>query len=159
MSKKKDEEKTNVMRLLDKENLPYTGHSYENVVSGLEVARVIGAEPKFVYKTLVTQGKSRGNYVFMIPVDKELDLRKAAKAAGEKSIEMIPSKKLLPLTGYIHGGCSPLGMKKLFPTFIEKEADNVGKIYFSGGKIGHQVQMNLEDLRKIIEITSADLVE
>ncbi|MGN0613403.1 MAG: Cys-tRNA(Pro) deacylase [Porcipelethomonas sp.] len=153
-------EKTNVMRILDQKKLPYTAHFYgdSGAVSGQEVAAVLGQDPGQVYKTLVTTGKSKKNYVFMVPVCEELDLKKAARAAGEKSIEMIKSKELLPLTGYIHGGCSPIGMKKLFPTFIHSNAENTGRIYFSGGKIGCQVEMTLDDLKKVIPVRSADII-
>ena len=112
------EEKTNVMRMLDQKKINYKSHYYgdSGAVSGLEVARVLGEDPSRVFKTLVTEGKSRNYYVFVIPVAEELDLKKSAKAVGEKSVEMVRSKELLPLTGYIHGGCSPIGMKKYFKT-------------------------------------------
>ena len=114
----KAEEKTNVMRVLEQKKVPYKGHCYvdTDAVSGVEVAEVLGQDPAHVFKTLVTMGKTKQNYVFVIPVARELDLKKAAKAVGEKSIEMLKSKDLLPLTGYIHGGCSPVGMKKFFKT-------------------------------------------
>ena len=116
----KAEEKTNVMRVLEQKKVPYKGHCYvdTDAVSGVEVAEVLGQDPAHVFKTLVTMGKTKQNYVFVIPVARELDLKKAAKAVGEKSIEMVKSKDLLPLTGYIHGGCSPVGMKKFFKTTI-----------------------------------------
>ena len=114
-------DKTNVMKMLDKKKIEYKGYTYGNgeAMSGTEVAKLIGKEADAVFKTLVTVGKSGKNYVFVVPSSKELDLKKAAKAAGEKSIEMIKSKELLPLTGYVHGGCSPIGMKKAFATFID----------------------------------------
>ena len=121
----KAEEKTNVMRLLDQKKVKYTGHHYEapnGAVDGVSVAAAVGKDVSQVFKTLVTRGASKKNYVFVVPVAMELDLKAAAKAAGEKSIEMIRQAELLPLTGYVHGGCSPLGMKKQFPTFIDASA-------------------------------------
>lgn len=152
-------EKTNVMRIFEQKKLDYTPHFYDNLaVNGEEIAKLLGQQPQQVFKTLVTIGKSKKSYVFMIPVCEELDLKKAAKAAGEKSIEMLKSKELLPLTGYIHGGCSPVGMKKLFKTFIHSSAVNHEKIYFSGGKIGCQIETTLENLKKIIPVSKADLI-
>ena len=144
------EEKTNVMRILEQKKIKYTAHSYINTdaVSGVDVAA----------KTLVTVAKSGKNYVFVIPVAKELDLKKAARAVGEKSIDMLKSKELLPLTGYIHGGCSPIGMKKVFPTTFQHEAENFDTIIFSAGKIGYQVEMPLSSLSKIIRYQTADIV-
>ena len=155
------EEKTNVMRLLEQKKIPYKSHSYDSseAISGVEVAAVLGQNPDHVFKTLVTVGKSKQNYVFVIPVAKELDLKKAAKAVGEKSIEMIKSKELLPLTGYIHGGCSPIGMKKLFPTVIHISAEEFETIIFSGGKIGFQVEVSLENLKKVIPFELNDICE
>ncbi len=151
--------KTNVMRIIDKHKIEYKHYTYAdtNAISGLEVAAALNQNPKQVFKTLVTIGKSKKNYVFVVPVDKELDLKKAAHAVGEKSIDMIKSKELLPLTGYIHGGCSPIGMKKFFQTTIDASAKNFDTIIFSAGKIGYQVEMKLEDLSKIIKFTLADL--
>lgn len=153
-------EKTNVMRILDSKKLAYTPHFYteSGEVNGLEIAKVLGEKPEQVFKTLVTIGKSKKNYVFMVPVCCELNLKKAAKAAGEKSIEMIKSKELLPLTGYIHGGCSPIGMKKLFPTFIHESVLDLEKFYFSGGKVGCQVETSFENLKKTVPIKTADIV-
>lgn len=155
----KNNDKTNVMRILDKAKVAYEYHNYvdSGVVSGEDVAKVLGQDPEKVFKTLVTMGASKKNYVFMIPVCAELDLKKAAKAVGEKSIEMIKSKDLLPLTGYIHGGCSPVGMKKLFKTVIDSTAECFDTIIFSGGKIGYQVELPLGDLAKIIPVATADL--
>ena len=157
----KKEEKTNVMRLLDAAGLKYVMHSYDPdaAIAGKEVAAALGEDPSAVFKTLVTTGRSGAHYVFMVPVDGELDLRKAAKAAGEKSIEMLLSRELLPLTGYIHGGCSPIGMKKFFPTFIEETAQLFDTVFFSAGKIGAQVEMAPADLEKAIPVTYADLCE
>lgn len=153
-------EKTNVMRVLDSKKISYTEHYYGNTeaVSGMEVVTALGQQPEKVFKTLVTTGKSGTHYVFMVPVAEELDLKKAAKAVGEKSIEMLKSKELLGLTGYIHGGCSPIGMKKYFETTIHKTAMEYDTIMFSGGKIGFQVELPLEDLKKVIKINVADII-
>ena len=158
--KNKKAEKTNVMRIIEQHKLPYESHDYSSTgaISGMEVVEALGQEPGRMFKTLVTQGASRSYYVFMVPVNGELDLKKAAKAVGEKSIAMIKSKELLPLTGYIHGGCSPIGMKKQFRTTIHQTADNYDTIMFSGGKIGCQIEMSLYDLRKIIKVDSADII-
>ena len=153
-------EKTNVMRILDQKKIKHKTYSYvgTGAISGIEVAEVLGQNPKYVFKTLEKKKKSKNNYVFVIPVEKELDLKKAAKAVGEKSIDMIKSKELLPLTGYIHGGCSPIGMKKFFKTIIDISAEEYESIIFSAGKIGYQVEMSMEDLSKVIRFTTADLV-
>ena len=153
------EHKTNVMRELDRLKIKYNHYCYANTdaISGIEVASVLNQNPDKVFKTLVTAGKSKKYYVFMIPVAKELDLKKAAKAVGEKSIEMVKSKDLLPLTGYIHGGCSPIGMKKFFTTTIDKSAENLDTIIFSAGKIGYQVELELNNLSKIIKYSIADI--
>lgn len=157
----KDNDKTNVMRILDQKKIPYISHNYLNTgaVSGTEVAEALGEDPDMVFKTLVTVGKSKTNYVFVVPVNKELNLKKAAQSVGEKSIEMIRSKELLPLTGYIHGGCSPIGMKKQFRTVIDKSAQTQERIIFSGGKIGYQVEMTLKDLEKVIRFQLEDVAE
>ncbi|MBQ6569706.1 MAG: Cys-tRNA(Pro) deacylase [Clostridia bacterium] len=148
------------MRLLEQKKIPHKCHFYADTgaVSGTEVAQALGENPQQVFKTLVTVGgKTKQHFVFVIPVTGELDLKKAARAAGEKSIEMIKNKELLPLTGYIHGGCSPIGMKKLFPTFIDRTAAGFETFFFSGGKIGFQVELSPDDLKKIIPFTFADL--
>ena len=157
----KKQEKTNVMRLLDQQGIVYESHCYEGTgaVSGAEVAQVLGQDPDRVFKTLVTEGKSGQHYVFVIPVLQELDLKKAAAAAGEKSIAMVKSKELLPLTGYVHGGCSPIGMKKPFPTFVEESAILFDRILFSAGKIGYQVELAPEELGKLTPFQYADLCE
>ena len=124
----------------------------------MEVAEALNENPDMVFKTLVTVGKSGNHYVFLLPVNKELDLKKAAKSVGEKNVEMIKSKDLLPLTGYIHGGCSPIGMKKFFKTVIHETASKFDKILFSGGKIGYQVEVSLQDLSKVIKYDLADIV-
>ena len=154
-------EKTNVMRLLEQKKLPYTPHDYlaSGAVSGVEVAAALGEPPERVFKTLVTTGASGGHYVFVIPVAEELDLKKAAKAVGEKSIAMLPQKELLPLTGYIHGGCSPLGMKKLFPTCIDETAQLFDTICVSAGRRGLQVELRPDDLCAVIGAEYADLTE
>lgn len=155
------QEKTNVMRLLEQKKIPYQMHDYtgSGAIAGEEVARVLGENPDEVFKTLVTVGKSKQNYVFIVPVNKELNLKKAASAVGEKSIEMIKSKDLLGLTGYVHGGCSPIGMKKQFPTVVHNTAEAMENILFSGGKIGVQVELKTEDFKKIINIKFADIAE
>ena len=152
-------EKTNVMRKLTQLKLPFKEHYYEGVVSGSDVADAMGENHDKVFKTLVTVGKSGQHFVFMIPVDEELDLKKAASAAGEKSVAMIKSKELLPLTGYIHGGCSPIGMKKQFKTFIHQTANSFDTIYFSGGRVGSQVEMSPSDLKKAVPVLPRDLVK
>lgn len=154
------EEKTNVMRALDRKKINYKLHSYTNTdaIGGAEVAETLGENPNKVFKTLVTVGKSGNHYVFMVPVSSELSLKKAAKTVGEKKIEMIKSKELLPLTGYIHGGCSPIGMKKQFKTVAHESAKDFDTIMFSGGKIGYQVEMSPIDLSKIIRVDFADII-
>ena len=154
-------QKTNVMRVLDQKKVPYEMYTYADTdaISGVEVAAVLGQNPKQVFKTLVTVGASKKNYVFVIPVCGELNLKKAAKVVGEKSIEMIKSKELLPLTGYIHGGCSPIGMKKFFTTTIDETAMNWKTIIFSAGKIGYQVEVSLEDLKKCIRYELKDICD
>ena len=157
---KKSIEKTNVMRVLEQKKVNYKSYTYADTeaISGVEVAEVLNQNPNQVFKTLVTIGNSKNNYVFLVPVHKELDLKKAAKAVGEKSISMIKSKELLPLTGYIHGGCSPIGMKKQFQTTIDSSAESFDTIIFSGGKIGYQVEVSLEDLNKIVRFELRDIV-
>ena len=159
MSYMKKQEKTNVKRILDQKKINYNSYDYRgtNAVSGMEVATSLNEDPNKVFKTLVTVAKSKINYVFVVPVNKELDLKKAAKAVGEKSVEMIKSKELLPLTGYIHGGCSPIGMKKQFKTVIDKSATNFETFIFSGGKIGYQVEVTLDDLKKVIDYSLEDI--
>lgn len=138
------EEKTNVMRVLDQKKVPYTPHHYAHpngAVDGASVAALIDKDPASVCKTLVTQGASKKYYVFVIPVLKELDLKAAAKAVREKSIEMIKQAQLFPLTGYVHGGCSPVGMKKQFPTVFDQSVEELDTITVSAGKIGAQVEV------------------
>ena len=159
MSKK--DEKTNVMRILDQKKIEYKSYNYlqTGAVNGMEVAEALNEDPGMVFKTLVTVGKSKTNYVFVVPVNKELNLKKAAHSVGEKSIEMIKQKELLPLTGYIHGGCSPIGMKKQFVTTIDSSAENYGRIIFSAGKIGYQVEVSQEKKKKVIRYQLAEIAE
>ena len=165
MSKsKKDkisEYKTNVMRLLDAAGVVYNHYCYADTdaVSGMEAAGAMGQDPEQVFKTLVTVGKSGEHYVFVIPVNAELDLKKAANAVGDKAVAMIKSKELLPLTGYIHGGCSPIGMKKPFKTVIDESCELFDSIIFSAGKIGYQVEVAPDDLKKLVDYSTADLTE
>ena len=154
-------DKTNVMRVMEQHKIPSEGHNYldSGAVGGTEVAAALNEDPEVVFKTLVTVGKTGNHYVFLVPVEKELNLKKAAAAVGEKNIEMIKSKELLPLTGYIHGGCSPIGMKKQFRTVIHESASSLEKIFFSGGKIGFQVEVRVEDLKKVLKFDFADIAE
>lgn len=155
------EDKTNVMRILDQKKIEYTEHTYLNTgaIGGQEVAEALGEDANRVFKTLVTVGKTGNHYVFLVPVNKELNLKKAAKAVNEKKIEMIKSKELLPLTGYIHGGCSPIGMKKFFKTTIHSTAENYDTIMFSAGKIGYQVETSLNSLKKVIRFDLEDIAD
>ena len=152
-------EKTNVMRILDQKKVTYTPHSIgdNTKLSGKEVADALGKSPDCVFKTLVTVGKSGNKYVFVVPISRELDLKKAAKAVGEKSIEMLKQKELLPLTGYVHGGCSPIGMKKFFTTTVDISAQDKETICFSAGKIGYQTEISPNDLNKVIRFKFADI--
>jgi Cys-tRNA(Pro)/Cys-tRNA(Cys) deacylase len=154
-------EKTNVMRILDSKKISYKEYYYGDTeaISGVEVAAALNEDPNIVFKTLVTVSKSKNYYVFMIPVEKELDLKKCATSVNEKSVEMIPQKELLPLTGYIHGGCSPIGMKKQFKTVIDESCNNYSSIIFSGGKIGYQVEVELNDLSKVINYKTYNITK
>ncbi len=158
---KQKEEKTNVMRALERENIPYTPHAYPHeegeAPDGVTVARSIGREPEAVFKTLVARGASGGLYVFDIPVGDSLDLKKAAKAVGEKSVAMLRQKELLPLTGYVHGGCSPVGMKKRYPTVFHETAEILDTICVSAGRIGYQVELAPADLIALVGGSTADL--
>lgn len=158
MSKEK-EHKTNAVREMEAAHADFTVRYFEcpEALSGMEVAATLGQDPDCVFKTLVTQAKSGQHYVFMVPVACELDLKKAAQAAGEKAITMIKSRELLPLTGYIHGGCSPVGMKKLFPTFIDETAELYDRIMFSGGRIGCQIETPLSELQRVVPVKCADI--
>lgn len=165
MSKSKKDKisdyKTNVMRLLDAAGVVYNHYSYADTdaVSVMDAAKAMGQNPEQVFKTLVTVGKSGEHYVFVIPVNAELDLKKAANAVGDKAVSMIKSKELLPLTGYIHGGCSPIGMKKPFQTVIDESCMLFDTIIFSAGKIGYQVEVAPDDLKKLVDYSTADLTE
>ena len=156
---KNKEEKTNVMRTLDQKKIPYTAFSYDpnGPIDGVSVAAEVGLDAAGVFKTLVTKGASGAYYVFDIPVAENLDLKKAAKAVGEKSIAMLPQKELLPLTGYVHGGCSPVGMKKQFPTVFHETVELFDTICVSAGKIGAQVEVNPADLIALLGAKTADI--
>ncbi len=153
-------EKTNVVRIFERNKVVFDFHTYSSTgaISGVEVAKAIGKDCGRVFKTLVTVGKSGKNFVFVIPVAEELDLKKAAAAVNEKSIEMLKQKDLLPTTGYVHGGCSPVGMKKQFGTVIHSSALDCETIVFSAGKIGYQVELPLSELRRVISFSTADIV-
>jgi len=154
--------KTNVMRILDKEKVEYTHHKYphgKDAVDGVTVATLMNQNPDYVFKTLVTKGMGRDYYVFVVPVDHELDLKKCAKSVGEKSVEMIPVKDITKVTGYVRGGCSPLGMKKQFKTTFHITAESIPKIIVSAGKIGYQIDLKPEDLIRLTNGQCADIVK
>lgn len=154
-------EKTNVMRILDSTHIEYKSYCYKDTgaISGIEVANVLNQNAEQVFKTLVTIGESKKYYVFLVPVSAELNLKKAAVSVSEKRLEMIKQKDLLNVTGYIHGGCSPIGMKKQFITTINITANDFDTIIFSAGKIGYQVEVSLSELRKIIDFQLADIID
>ena len=153
-------EKTNVMRILEQKKIRYEAHCIgdNTKLSGVDVANALGKMPESVFKTLVTVGKSGSNYVFVVPINGELNLKKAAKAVGEKSVEMIKQRDLLPLTGYVHGGCSPIGMKKRFPSYIHQSAAGLDRIFVSAGRVGCQAELAPGDLIRVAELKTADLV-
>ena len=157
---KNKEEKTNVMRTLDQKKIPYTAFSYDpnGPIDGVSVAAEVGLDAAGVFKTLVTKGASGAYYVFDIPVAENLDLKKAAKAVGEKSVAMLPQKELLGLTGYVHGGCSPVGMKKQFPTVFHETVNELALVAVSAGKIGHQVQVKPAELLDLLRAKTADII-
>ena len=159
MSKK--DEKTNVMRILDQKKVPYTPHTYPHeegvAVDGVTVAKSMGQDPEAVFKTLVARGASNALYVFDIPVADSLDLKKAARAVGEKSVAMLHQKELLPLTGYVHGGCSPVGMKKQYPTVFHETAEILDTILVSAGRVGYQVELAPGDLIALVGAATADV--
>ena len=159
---RRKEEKTNVMRTLEQKKVPYTPHAYPHdggeAPDGVTVARSLGLDPARVFKTLVTKGASGGYYVFDIPVAETLDLKKAARAVGEKSVAMLPARELLPLTGYVHGGCSPVGMKKPFPTVFHVSALAQETIFVSAGRIGLQVEVKAEELIALIGAKIEDVI-
>ena len=156
----KSNDKTNVMRVLDGRKISYESHSYDPdpTLTGEDIAKILGEEPEKVFKTLVTCGKSGTYYVFVVPVKEELDLKKAAKVSGEKSVSMIKQKELLPLTGYVHGGCSPIGMKKQFKTFIHETAEQYDRVFVSAGKVGYQIELAPADLIGAAGCITADIV-
>ena len=159
---KNKEEKTNVMRTLEQKKIAYTAKTYPHgegdAIDGVSVARAVGLETEMVFKTLVCKGASGGYYVFDIPVAENLDLKKAARAVGEKSVAMLPQKELLPLTGYVHGGCSPVGMKKQFPTVFHETAESLSQVAVSAGKIGYQVVCDHKDLMELLRAAAADII-
>ena len=146
--------KTNAMRILESENIDFEiiEYSTKDGISGTDVAEKLGENKDKVFKTLVTESKEGENFVFVVPVSSELDLKKAARASNSKKIEMIPQKKLLPLTGYVHGGCSPVGMKKEFKTYIDSSAENLNFFYISGGKVGMQIKLNPKELVSLLDV-------
>lgn len=153
--------KTNVMRILEKEKIEYVAHEYphgKDAVDGVTVAQLMGQNPDYVFKTLVTKGCGRDYYVFVVPVAKELDLKKCAKAVGEKSVQMIPVKDINKVTGYVRGGCSPVGMKKQYRTTYHETADSIPRIIVSAGKIGYQIDLNPQDLIRLTDGQTADIV-
>lgn len=156
----KNDIKTNVMRVLDSKKVKYSSHTYEPdaTLRGEEIAAILGEDVEKVFKTLVTVSKSGKNYVFVVPVNAELDLKKAASAAGEKAISMIKQKELLSLTGYVHGGCSPIGMKKMYPTFVHITAKEYDTIFVSAGRVGAQVELSPVDLANTVKLEFADII-
>lgn len=160
---KMDKKKTNAIRKLDQKNIKYIYHSFDvdpdNMPTGVEAAAIIHKNAKNVFKTLVTQGKSKEYYVFVIPVAMELNLKKAAKTSNEKSIAMIKSRELLSVTGYVHGGCSPIGMKKTFKTFVHSTVEDLDIIIFSAGKIGRQIEISAKDLSEVVDYVSCDIAD
>ncbi len=151
--------KTNVMRLLDEAGIEYSAHQYdENIVDGMKVAETLGEDPECVFKSLVVENEKHEHFIFEVPVNNTLNLKKAAKASSSKSIEMILQKQLLPLTGYVHGGCSPIGLKKALPVFIDETAQLFDKIYISGGKRGFQVCLSPLDLAKYTKGIFVDIL-
>ena len=153
-------EKTNVMRILSSRKIVYEAFDYSStgLTNALEIAHYLKVDPRQVFKTLVTRSNS-SFYVFVVPSCTELDLKKASKVVNEKSIEMLPSKDLLKITGYIHGGCSPIGMKKFFKTYFDKSCLDFDSIYFSAGRVGLNVKVKVEDILKVIHIDFSDLVK
>lgn len=158
MSKK--ELKTNAMRILDRLKIPYTYQTYEcdEFTDGIQTADQMGLNHELVFKTIVTTGKSGAHYVFVIPIEEEIDFKKAARAAGEKSLEMLPLKELTQVTGYVRGGCTSIGMKKKFPTIIQESAEKHEQIYVSGGKIGMQLCLAPEDLKRAADAEFGDVI-
>ena len=153
------ETKTNALRMLDKVKAEYKCYTYtpDSSLTGVDIAGLLGQNPAQVFKTLVAVAKSGQDYVFLIPVAAELDLKKAAAVVGEKALDMLKQKELLPLTGYVHGGCSPIGMKKNFPVVIHQTAQNFATIIFSAGRVGMQVETSLDNLSKIVKVKYGDV--
>ena len=154
------EAKTNAMRMLDREKIPYNVHTYDNSdgkIDGPSVAAKIGQDPKRVWKTLVTKGSSGGYFVFVLPVELDLDLKRAAKAVGEKSVSMIRVDEINKVTGYIRGGCSPVGMKKLYPTVFDRRVEGLPTVVVSGGRIGTQIELEPDALLKAVKAVTADI--
>lgn len=160
MAKEKKEVKTNVMRILEKEKIPYEHQSYEcdDFIDGIHTADMLGLPHEKVYKTLVTQGTSKNYFVFVIPIAEELDMKKAAKSVGEKSVSMIPVKEITAVTGYIRGGCTAIGMKKQYITRIDSSAESLDKIYVSGGKRGSQILLSPQDLKRVAKAEFGDVI-
>lgn len=160
MAKEKKEVKTNVMRILEKEKIPYEHQSYEcdDFIDGIHTADMLGLPHEKVYKTLVTQGASKNYFVFVIPIAEELDMKKAAKSVGEKSVSMIPVKDITAVTGYIRGGCTAIGMKKQYITRIDSSAESLDKIYVSGGKRGSQILLSPQDLKRVAKAEFGDVI-
>ena len=156
----KKEVKTNAMRILDRQKIAYTYEEYtcDEFTDGIQVADKLGYDHALVYKTLVTVGKSGGYYVFVIPIEEEIDFKKAAKVVGEKSLEMLHLKDLTKVTGYVRGGCTAVGMKKQYPTVIQEDAKNIAQIHVSGGKLGMQLTLDPQDLKKASGATFADVI-
>jgi len=155
------EQKTNVMRVLSQKKIPYIAHEYPHdnaAVDGVTVARITGLSPEIVFKTLVCRGASKAVYVFCIPVAAELDLKKAAKAVGEKAVAMVPVSEITPLTSYIRGGCSPIGMKKQYTTIFHESIKEIQSVVVSAGKIGYQVELNPDELIRLTRASSADII-
>ena len=159
MSKK--EVKTNAMRMLDRQKIPYEYEEYEcdEFTDGIQVADKLGYDHSLVYKTLVTTGKTGQHYVFVIPIEEEIDFKKAAKVVGEKSLEMLHLKDLTKVTGYVRGGCTAIGMKKQFPTVIQESAEALEYMHVSGGNLGMQIKLRPADLQKASNATFADVVQ
>lgn len=157
----KKEEKTNAVRALEQKKIRFVLHEYESkqAMSGAEVAAVLKQDPATVFKTLVTVGRTGEHYVFLVPVQEELDLKRAAGAVGEKKIEMVRSADLLGLTGYVHGGCSPIGMKKQFPTFVHETAAALPTLFCSAGRIGYQIELSPDALAGMLPVVFGDVAE
>ena len=157
---KEKEIKTNAMRILDRMKIPYTHYTYEcdEFIDGMQIVEKLNLKPEQVYKTLVTTGKTGNHYVFMIPIEAEIDFKKAAKVVGEKSLEMLHLKDLTKVTGYVRGGCTAIGMKKQFPTVIQEDAKELEYMHVSGGKLGMQIRLAPQDLQKVAKAEFADVI-